>query len=97
MNKPEKFYSTVNEMTGKRSVKTNLKIKFENKDKTCSSTLFADMFEIKFVNFATPVEGPTTQELKECIKSIDKIVDNIFANSTNLTEVSKTVVKMKNN
>ena len=37
------------------------------------------MLNKKLVNFATVVEGPTTQDFKECIKNIDNKVDKMFA------------------
>ena len=66
-------------MTGKRSVKTNLTIKNEFKDAINSATDVADMFNKKTVNFATAAEGPSTQELTECLKNIDKDDDDMFA------------------
>ena len=51
----------------------------------------------QIVNFATTVEGPTTQEISECIENIDNIHDNTISFPTNMTEVSNTVVKLKNN
>ena len=71
----------------------------EKKDTISSPTVIADMIIKKIVNFATTVEGPTTQELKEnCeLKNIDNSDDSMFAFPTNMTEVLNTVGKLKNN
>ena len=51
-------------MTGKKNVKTNLKIKNENKDTLNSPRVIADMFNKKILSFANNVEGPTHRSLK---------------------------------
>ena len=87
MSKPQFSYKTLNELTGKRSVKTKFKVNIENKDSINSPIVFADMFNKKLGNFATTVEGATTQELKKCFKIVDNNLDNMFAFPTNITEV----------
>ena len=64
LNKPIKFFKTLIETTVRRSVKTDLKISNEDRDTIKFLTVFADMFNQKFVNSATTVEGPTTHEFK---------------------------------
>ena len=68
MNKPTKLYKALKEMTGKRSVKKNLIFNNENKDTINFPRVIADMFNKKFVNFATTVEGPTKQNSKNVVK-----------------------------
>ena len=84
-------------MTGKRSGKTNLRIQNEKKDIIFSSAVIADNFKKKFVNFASTVEGQSTQEFKECIENIDIIDDKRFAYSTNLIKVFSMAGKLKEN
>ena len=84
-------------MTGKRNAKTNLKNIVENKDTIYSPTVILQTFNIKFVNFATTVEGPTTQMLIESYKNIDNNYDNMFAFPTNLSEVFIRVGNLKIN
>ena len=55
MNRSTKIYRTLKEMTGKRSVRTNQNINNEKKDNIKPPTIIADMFNKKFVNFATTV------------------------------------------
>ena len=50
------------------------------------------MFNKRIVNFATTVEGPPTQQPKECINNVVEIHDKMFGYPTNLTEVSNEVV-----
>ena len=59
----QNFYRTFIETAGKRSVKTHLIVNTENKDTTKSLTVIADVFNKKTVNFASTVEGPTTEKL----------------------------------
>ena len=96
MIKPKKLYKTPHEMTGKKSVKTNLSNINENKDTIYPPTVIANMFNKKLFNYATTVEGPTTQELRDCIKTIDKHDDNMFVFPTNMTEVFNTVGDLRN-
>ena len=56
MNKPKNFHWTPNQMTGKRSVKPNLSNNKENKGPLNSPTVFTDIFNNKFYNFATTAE-----------------------------------------
>ena len=73
MIKPKKFNETPDERAGERSVKTNMNSIIENNDTINSPTVDVDMFNIKFVNFATPVDGPNTQELEECFRKTIKM------------------------
>ena len=54
-----------------------------------------DKYNKEIVVFAATVEGPITQELKECNKNFHKNNDNMFAFPTNLTEVFNTVGNLK--
>ena len=71
-------------------MKLYLNINKENKDTINSPTVIAELFDKKFVNFATTVESPKFQK----IVNND---DNMFAFPTNLTEVFNTVGYLKNN
>ena len=82
-------------MTGKRSVKTNLKINFEITDNVNSSTVNADKYNKKFDNFATTVEGPTKEELTEVKKIVDQNDDKVFVFPTNMSEFFKTLGILK--
>ena len=84
-------------MTGKRNVKTNLKEYNENRGTMVTPRVSADMFNKEIVIFATTVEGPTTQEVKEFLKNTDTPDDRMFAFSTNLTEVFIMLGSLKNN
>ena len=97
MNKPETLNWALNEMTGKGSAKTNLKTYDENKDTIDSHTVFADMLNKKLVNFANTGKGPTTLELKECIKKDDNNDDDMFASRKIMTEVFNTLGNLKKN
>ena len=96
LNKSKKFFRTLKEMTGKRSVKTSLNIDNENKDTIGSARRIADMFNEKFVDFATTVEWPNTEELIRCIKLIDTFDGSLFSFPNNFTEVLVTVGKSEN-
>ena len=96
MIKPEKFHETLFETTSKRNMKTNLINKNENKGTINSTTVIADTFNKKIVNFAITVEGPSTQEPNEFFENIDNFDDKLFAYPTNKTEFSKMVVNLKN-
>ena len=52
---------------------------------------------MKFVDLAIAVVGPSTQELKECIKKIDTDDIITFAYPTHMTELSHTVNNLENN
>ena len=82
-------------MTVKSSVKTNFGNKKENKDTIVPLQLLRICSRKKF-NFATFVEGPSTQKLKECIKNISNNDDILFAYATNMTEVFDMVGNLKN-
>ena len=97
MNKSEKFHRTLIEMTGKRNMQTNLSIVIENKETINSRTVIADTFNKKNMNFATTVGGPSTQAPNEVFNHIENNDEKVFAYPTNMIEVSKTVVNIKNN
>ena len=65
MNKADKLYETLHEMTDKMSVQENLIKIIENKDTINSPTFHSDLFNKKIANFATNVEGPTLQKFEE--------------------------------
>ena len=94
INKTKKFSETLKGMTGKRSVKRSLIVSNGSKDIIMFPTFFLDVLNKKF---ATTVESPTTQELKECFKEKNKNDDTTFAFSINLTEVFNTVGNLDNN
>ena len=97
MVKPENFNMRLYEMTSIRNVKTNLKYIIENKETTNSSTVIVDKFNREYGNFATTVDGPTTQKLKDCNKKYVETDDKMFAFRTDMTEVFKAVDFSKNN
>ena len=76
-------------------MKTNLKDNKKHKDTINSPTVFADMLNKEFVNFATTVEGSTTQELRKCSEYSDDKDDSMFAFPFLLTKTLKTVGNLK--
>ena len=82
-------------MTGKRGVKTNLKDENIKKDTIYCLRDIVEMFNGKFVNFETNVEGPTTTELEDCIANIHNDDESMFAFPTNMTTVFDSVGNIK--
>ena len=97
LKKPTFFYETSYKKTGKRSVKSNLDVKIDKKDTIMSPTVFAEMFNKNYVDFATSVESQSTKELKKSLIKINDIDDTMFASPTIMIEVSNTVGNSKNN
>ena len=95
MTKPGKYHETLFETTGKGNMKTNLNNINENKGTIESPTIIANTFTKKIVNFATTLEGPSTQELSKFIEKIENFDNKLFAYPTNKTDVSKIVVNLK--
>ena len=83
-------------MTGKRSFNTNLNVNKENNDTLNSLLVVADMFNEALVSFATTVEGPTTQEPKDCFKNDENNEDKMCVFRTNVTEVFNLVGTLQN-
>ena len=86
MDKSRKFYRTLNQKTGKRSVITNLSIK------VCKNTIKSSIFiEVAFnktiVDFSATVKGTSTQKYTECFKNNNKKDDKLFAYPTNMNGV----------
>ena len=97
MDKHKNFYERFIYGPGRRSMKTNLKDNKKHKDTINSPTVFADMLNKKFVNFATTVDGSTTQELRKCFENSDDKDDSMFAFPFILTNTFKPVGNLKHN
>ena len=70
-------------------------IKSDETDVANSRTVFTIKLNKKIANFANTSEGPSTQELKDCMKNLDKTNKIMFAKKTRQIDVFESVEILK--